>query len=108
MGASGAANVPKTANSSTSDDERTVIPTGRRGRVLAGKDKGCFVCVQDDRARTGGYLVLTAADKDFTLDAGDYWVPEDDLTKFFQESGWLLEWEGDAAEGTDSPRQHCM
>jgi len=84
-----------------------MIPINRLGRIKGGQDQGRFVLGKDDEARTGGYLVLVASDRDLSTDAADYWVPNAAaLEKFVRESRWLVEWEDDPIAGSSqsSPR----
>lgn len=72
-----------------------MIRLGAIGRIASGDQQGHYVRVEDDRERSGGYLVLTAADRAFTDDAGDAWVADDGmLQRFFDEANWVVEWEG--------------
>ena len=75
-----------------------MIPVGVLGRILAGQEKGRYVRVQDDRDRTGGFLILTGADRDLQMSGADNWVDGNAaLVRFFEESGWLIEWEDETA-----------
>ena len=68
------------------------IKVGKAGRILAGKEQGRYVKVIDDEANTGGYLILTAAGSDMQ-NGFDCWVESADmLQRFFEESGWVVEW----------------
>ena len=68
---------------------------GVLGRIASGEEQGRYVLVRDDRSRTGGFLVLTAADREFSRDAADSWVESPDaLERFADESNWIIEWEG--------------
>jgi hypothetical protein len=68
---------------------------GERGRIASGREQGRYVRVQDDQSRTGGFLILTAADPDLTVEGADCWVENRlALERFAQESNWVIEWEG--------------
>jgi hypothetical protein len=71
---------------------------GVLGRIASGVEQGRYLVVRDDRTRTGGYLILTAADPDLTVEASDSWVENlDALERFAEESNWVIEW----GTGTD-------
>jgi hypothetical protein len=71
------------------------IPTGVVGRIVGGQERGRFVCIIDDRPQSGGWLVLTAADRLFSIEVFDAWVADERaLAGFFIESEWSVEWEG--------------
>lgn len=44
------------------------------GRIVSGEEIGRYVKVVDDSGKTGGYLILTAADGDLTEDWADAWL----------------------------------
>lgn len=67
-----------------------MIPIGKLGYVLEGKDAGSYVLVLDDTAgRTGGYYIFTSDAPNFntpsfTGQVYDYWVEhKEDLDNFF-------------------------
>lgn len=63
------------------------------GRILSGEEVGRYVKVVDDSENTGGYLILTAADKELADAGADAWVEtRDDLAAYFEESAWTVEW----------------
>lgn len=70
-----------------------VIPIGTHGKILDGDERGRFVIVQDDRARTGGYLIITAASRDLDGEVFDSWVLPEDLEGWFEEAGWDVLWD---------------
>ena len=71
------------------------IPAGVVGRIVAGQERGRFVYIVDDRDKSGGWLVLTAADRQFSDRVFDAWAADRDaLEGFFIDSEWSVEWEG--------------
>jgi hypothetical protein len=69
---------------------------GQLGRIASGKDQSSFVLVKDDSERTGGFLILIGAKRDFSGESFDYWVEtREDLEGFAEESNWVIEWQGD-------------
>lgn len=70
----------------------TPIPIGKIGRITSGDEQGSYVKVQDDRANTGGYLVLLGKTSDFS-EGSDDWVQDvDQLKRYFEASAWTVEW----------------
>ena len=68
------------------------IKVGEVGKIVAGQESGRYVKVIDDRANTGGFLILTAAASDMR-DGFDSWVEDGEmLRRFFEEAGWIVEW----------------
>lgn len=68
------------------------IKIGLVGRIVEGDDIGSYVKVLDDSQNTGGYLILTSAHQDMS-DGADNWVEDwDTLSRYFQESRWVVEW----------------
>jgi len=62
------------------------------GKIIAGDQIGSYVKVVDDAANTGGYLILTASASDMR-NGFDNWVEtKDELSRYFIESGWAIEW----------------
>lgn len=65
---------------------------GRIGRIVAGDELGRFVKIVNDSENTGGFLILTADDAEFR-NCHDNWVEDEvGLERYFQESGWFIEW----------------
>jgi hypothetical protein len=70
----------------------SLIPIGRPGKIVAGDEVDCFVKVVDDSKNTGGFLILTASNPDFT-DGSDNWVEDESaLQRYFRDAKWLVEW----------------
>ena len=70
----------------------TIETIGKIGKIVSGEETSRFVKVVDDSGSTGGFLILTAEDLEFR-NGFDAWVlDEAALTRYFQESGWLIEW----------------
>ena len=70
----------------------TNVQIDRIGKIVAGAERGRYVRVTDDTESTGGFLILTADDLEFQ-NGHDNWVKDEtSLQRFFQESGWLVEW----------------
>jgi hypothetical protein len=75
------------------------IRVGEVGKIVAGKDVGHYVQVIDDKANSGGFLVLTAPTPDMHR-GFDSWVENDEvLRRFFEESAWRVEWLARGAQG---------
>lgn len=63
------------------------------GKIIQGDDAGCYLKVLDDSESTGGYLILTSKNINFS-DCFDDWVQNKHALKgFFEESGWVIEWQ---------------
>jgi hypothetical protein len=70
----------------------TSIPIGRVGRIVQGDDVGAYVKVVDDRANSGGFLILLGSDAGFEK-GSDGWVENlETLAAYFKESSWQVEW----------------
>lgn len=68
------------------------LPIGRIGRIVAGRDAGFYVKIVDDKDSTGGFLIWTGGDPQFSQ-GHDNWVENlSQLQEFFQEAGWQIEW----------------
>lgn len=68
------------------------VPVARTGKILAGDEAGWFIKVIDDKADSGGFLILTSATPTFTS-VFDNWVDSHDaLVGYFLEAGWKIEW----------------
>jgi hypothetical protein len=73
------------------------VPVGTFGEILEGDERGRFVVVQDDRERSGGLLIITAASRELDGEVFDSWVLPEDLEGWFEEAGWSVAWDGDTA-----------
>lgn len=63
------------------------------GEILAGVDAGRFVEIADDRATSGGFLVLVYSNADRSGEGFDSWVESlDDVDAYFEENGWDVRW----------------
>ncbi len=68
------------------------IPTDTIGRIIAGDECGSFVKVMNDSASTGGYLIFTSPNPDFS-EGFDNWVANaEQLEGYFLQSMWQIEW----------------
>jgi hypothetical protein len=64
------------------------------GRIESGREQNRYVLVEDDRDRTGGYLIFTAADRDLSIDGADAWVESREaVERYAEESSWAIDWE---------------
>jgi hypothetical protein len=71
-----------------------MIRIGVVGRIESGDEQGKFVKIQELPDQPPSYLVLTAADPDFTTDGGDDWVEDlPSLEQYFGEAQWAIVWE---------------
>ncbi|MGA4856449.1 hypothetical protein ACPCAB_07255 [Streptomyces koyangensis] len=78
------------------------IKFGTVGKIMVGDEAGRFVLIQELPDVPPSYLVLTAADSEFEESGGDEWVEDyASLLEFFEEGGWLVDWEGRASEGNE-------
>jgi len=68
------------------------IEIERPGVIRSGRWAGQSIFVQDDRAATGGYLILIGADRQGEQ-AGDVWVEADKLEAAFNQADWAVDWE---------------
>src|SRR5713226_9376284 len=55
----------------------TEIRMGEKGYIEAGEDHGSYIVVQDDRARTGGYLIFFSNSPEFETEVFDHWAEND-------------------------------
>ena len=63
---------------------------GKKGLITEGEHSGFFVRIEDDKANTGGYLILVFKDENVGFDS---WVEtEKDLEQYFHEAEWKIEW----------------
>jgi hypothetical protein len=66
------------------------------GRIKSGVEQGRYVLVEDDSESSGGYLILTAADRMLTLEGADSWVATlAELERYAEEAHWLIDWDND-------------
>ena len=76
----------------TPDTSKVVIRIGVWGRILSGEDVGKQVRIDDDKASSGGYLVLVKSDLN-PEEGHDSWVEKyDDLLRYFIEAEWAVAW----------------
>lgn len=69
------------------------IPINKIGKIVAGLEAGRYVKLLDHTDDSGGYLILTAASSDMQTEAFDSWVESmAEVSKFFEESKWTVEW----------------
>ena len=66
------------------------IQLGCRGRIRKGRWSGQSIFIQDDRQKTGGFLILLGSDA-AGKNAGDVWVEADALVTAFAEADWVVE-----------------
>jgi hypothetical protein len=66
-----------------------MIPINCRGTIMNGEYQGWTVYVQDDQENTGGYFILKTRENE----GYDDWVEKKNLQRYFQESGWQVDWE---------------
>lgn len=77
------------------------IQIENRGRITSGRWAGQEIFIQDDRASSGGYLILIGSD-DQGQQGGDVWVESQDLERAFRQMEWVVEWE-DPTPSPDLP-----
>lgn len=66
---------------------------GKKGKIISGDQTGDYVLVQDDSASTGGYLILTSPNKDFSGRGFDNWAENiDAVSRIIKGFGWKIEW----------------
>ena len=75
------------------------IRLGEIGTIVAGPDRGTSVRALDDRAETGGFVILAWNDER----GFDKWAKDlDAVERFFEASGWTVQWRPqDGAPGQD-------
>lgn len=62
------------------------------GRIIAGEDLGQYLKIIDDSENTGGFIILTSTNTEFSS-CFDSWVAnQSDLETFINESGWKIQW----------------
>lgn len=72
----------------------TEIRMGEKGYIEAGEDHGRYIVVQDDRARTGGYLIFLSNSPEFESEVFDHWAENDAvLARMLADS--RIRWMGD-------------
>jgi hypothetical protein len=57
----------------------TEIRIGEKGYIEEGKDEGTCILIQDDRARTGGYLIFYSKLSEFSGEVFDHWAENETL-----------------------------
>jgi hypothetical protein len=62
-----------------------------RGLVRSGRWAGRYVTIEDDREKTGGYLILFEPDAN-GQGGGDIWVEKKDLEPLFAEAAPQVDW----------------
>ena len=70
------------------------IPIGRKGRITNPGVSEPYILVEDDIENTGGYLILTSNNADFTS-GFDGWASQNDLEQYIKESGYTIDWSQD-------------
>jgi hypothetical protein len=66
------------------------------GRIKSGVEQGRYVLVEDDSESSGGYLILTGANRMLTLEGADSWVATlAELERYAEEAHWLIDWDND-------------
>jgi hypothetical protein len=82
------------------------IPIGVHGTVQNSEPPGQHVLVEDDRGRSGGYLIRISPAADNVARNGyrfDGWVASrDDLPQYFREAGWQIIWDDTQADATQT------
>jgi hypothetical protein len=68
---------------------------GTVGRIIAGDDAGSYVKVVDDKANTGGFLILTSDRPDMTTGFDNWVETKEAVGSFFAESNWEVDWKVD-------------
>lgn len=68
------------------------IRLGVVGKIVAGDEFGSYIKIIDDAESTGGILILTSIFPEMN-DGYDNWVKDNDaLQRYFEESGWKVDW----------------
>ncbi|WP_148294200.1 hypothetical protein [Azospirillum sp. B506] len=68
------------------------IRIGQVGRIIKGEGIGRYIKIIDDAESTGGFLILDAGDQNMSQ-CFDSWVEKRaDLSQFFEEAGWEIDW----------------
>jgi hypothetical protein len=66
---------------------------GKKGRIVSGDQAGDYILIQDDSVSTGGYLILTSPNKDFSGSGFDNWAESvDDVRRIIKGFKWEIEW----------------
>jgi hypothetical protein len=66
---------------------------GKKGKIVGGDQMGDYVLIQDDAVSTGGYLILTSPNKDFSGNGFDNWAENiDAVRQIIKGFKWEIEW----------------
>jgi hypothetical protein len=65
---------------------------GVPGRITSGRWAGQTIQIEDQTADTGGYLILIGPDA-AGEQTGDIWVEASQLSKAFDQTGWIVAWQ---------------
>jgi hypothetical protein len=68
------------------------IKIGSTGRICSGENCGGFVKVVDDADATGGYLILTSSNPDFSPGFDDWVEDIEAVNRHFVAMGWVIDW----------------
>jgi hypothetical protein len=69
-----------------------MIQIDKKGRVLKGDFLGHYVKIERAGPNTEGFLIITSPDIDFEHGFDDWVQDFARLEKYFEESGWEIEW----------------
>ncbi|GHF30447.1 hypothetical protein [Streptomyces morookaense] len=71
-----------------------MIRVGVIGHIKSGDEQSKYAKIQELADDPPSYLILTAADRGFQFDGGDWWVEDEaSLRQFFAEARWDVEWQ---------------
>jgi hypothetical protein len=69
-----------------------LIPIGKWGKIISGRENGLFICVQDDSVGTGGVFVFTGRAMS-VKECWDNWFENmSQVQNHFDHSDWEIEW----------------
>ena len=74
------------------------LRVGVPGLIKNGRWAGQTIRIEDQRAETGGYLILVGPDA-AGEQTGDIWVEASQLSKAFDQTGWNVDWRDDDKPG---------
>jgi hypothetical protein len=85
------------------------VPIGIEGQIKNSERPAHRVLVQDDSENTGGFIVFewwNGSNGPNHNAAFDSWVEDKvSLSAFFEESGWLVDWQSNPNLDTDASRR---
>jgi len=73
-------------------ENMTDIRIGALGRIRSGDEQGRYLKIVDDAENTGGFLILTSDDSEFSSGYDNWVESKQALAQYIRESRWKIEW----------------